>query len=168
MYKVEYADISDAGILGEIHAASWKEAYQGIVPDVILKKISPEKRGKYFEKALSEGWEQDAIIYKDDEPAGMICIGKCRDTDRGEDYGEVWGIYLKPEYWNMGIGSELIKWGMEELKKQGYSKVSLWVLKDNHSARGFYEKIGFRHDGTEKEISIGRRLSEIRYEMALT
>jgi len=164
MYKVEYADVSDAGILGEIHAASWKEAYKGIVPDEILKNISPERREKYFEKALAEGWEQDAIIYKDGEPAGMICIGRCRDTDRSEGYGEIWGIYLKPEFWHMGIGSELIKWGTAELKKQGYRKVCLWVLKDNHSARAFYEKTGFLYDGTEKEITLGKMLLEIRYE----
>lgn len=168
MVKIEYAKIHDAKILGEIHASSWKEAYKGIVPDEILNQITPEKREKYFKKALTEGWERDAIIYKESTAAGLISIGRCRDEDRNEDYGEIWGVYLKPEYWNQGIGYELMSWGIDELKKEGYSKVSLWVLEENHAARRFYEKYGFLHDGTEKEITIGKVLKELRYEMQLS
>ena len=33
-------------------------------------------------------------------------------------YAEIWGIYISPEYWNMEIGTELINWGIAELKKK--------------------------------------------------
>lgn len=167
MFKIRYADISDAKTLAEIHSKSWKVAYKGIVPNEILEKITAEKRQIYFEKALTEGWEEDAIIFKDNEAVGLICIGKCRDTDKPGAYGEIWGIYLLPEYWKMGIGSELINWGINELKKRNYNKVILWVLEENISARKFYEKIGFKHDGTVKEITIGKKLSEFRYEKVI-
>ncbi|HCW74209.1 MAG TPA: GNAT family N-acetyltransferase [Clostridiaceae bacterium] len=167
MFKIDYAELSDAEILGEIHAASWKEAYKEIIPHEVLRKFTAEKREEYFYKAIIEKRGQNAVIYKDDTPAGLICIGKCRDEDRYDTYGEIWGIYLKPEFWNMGIGYELMTWGIEELKKQGYSKVTLWVLKDNHGARRFYEKYGFFPDGTEKEIHVGKVLKELRYEMSI-
>lgn len=163
MYEIRYADIDDAKILGEIHSQSWKVAYKGIVPDEILNNITIKKRQKYFEKALTEGWEEDAIIFNDNKAVGLICIGKCRDIDKEGSCGEIWGIYLLPEYWNMGIGSELINWGVSELKKRNYDKVTLWVLEDNLNARKFYEKIGFEHDGTIKEITIGKTLNEYRY-----
>ncbi|AGK95707.1 GNAT family N-acetyltransferase [Clostridium pasteurianum] len=163
MYKIRYADINDAKILGEIHSKSWKVAYKSIVPDEILNNITPDKRQKYFEKALAEGWEEDAIIFKDEKALGLICIGKCRDEDKKDSYGEIWGIYLLPEYWNLGIGSELMSWGLNELKKRNYKKIFLWVLEGNLNARRFYEKIGFQHDGTVKEITIGKTLNEYRY-----
>jgi ribosomal protein S18 acetylase RimI-like enzyme len=163
MYKIRYANVDDAAILGEIHSQSWKVAYKGIVPKEILNKISSEKRQKYFEKALSEGWEEDAIIFKDDMAVGLICIGKCRDEDKDNSYGEIWGIYLLPEYFNKGVGFELINWGISELANRKYEKISLWVLEDNVHARRFYEKIGFNHDGTVKEITIGKKLKEYRY-----
>ncbi|MGE5613271.1 MAG: N-acetyltransferase family protein [Bacillota bacterium] len=168
MLKIRYADISDAGTLAEIHARSWKAAYKGIVPDEILESITVEKRQEYFEKALSKKWEEDAIIYKEDEAVGFICIGECRDADKPGAYGEIWGIYLLPEYWGMGIGSVLINWGINELKKRNYSKVTLWVLEENINARKFYEKIGFKHDGTVKEITIGKKLKEYRYEKIIS
>lgn len=164
MFKIRYADINDSKTLGKIHSKSWKVAYKGIVPNEILENITVEKRQKYFEKALSNGWEEDAIIFKDNEAVGLICIGKCRDTDKANNYGEIWGIYLLPEYWNIGIGSELINWGLTELKKRNYDKVTLWVLEENINARNFYEKVGFKHDGTVKEITIGKKLNEYRYE----
>lgn len=99
--KIRYADINDAKILGEIHSKSWKVAYKGIVPDEILNNITSEKRQKYFQKALTEGWEEDALIFKGNDAAGLMCIGKCRDKDKDSTYGEIWGIYLLPEYWNM-------------------------------------------------------------------
>jgi RimJ/RimL family protein N-acetyltransferase len=37
------------------------------------------------------------------------------------------------------------------------------VLEENINARKFYEKLGFEHDGTIKEISIGKPLNEYRY-----
>lgn len=167
MFRIRYANIKDARTLGEIHSKSWKVAYKGIVPDEILKNITVEKRQAYFEKALTENWEEDAIIFKDNDAVGLICIGKCRDADKTDTCGEIWGIYLLPEYWNMGIGSELINWGINELKKRNYSKVILWVLEENTNARKFYEKVGFKHDGTVKEITIGKKLVEYRYEKAI-
>lgn len=91
-----------------------------------------------------------------------------RDADKDDSYGEVWGLYLMPEYWSKGIGTELINWGLNELKKRNYDKVTLWVLEDNLKARIFYEKIGFKHDGTIKEINIGKILNECRYVKVIT
>ncbi|WP_055668701.1 GNAT family N-acetyltransferase [Desnuesiella massiliensis] len=165
MYEIRYADINDARILGEIHSHSWKVTYKGIVPDEILNNITAEKREKYFEKALSQGWEEDALIFKEDKAVGLICIGRCRDEDKDDSYGEIWGIYLLPEYWNGGIGYELINWGLTELRKRSYKKVTLWVLEENIKARKFYEKVGFKHDGAVKEVNIGKALKECRYIM---
>lgn len=38
---------------------------------------------------------------------------------------EIWGIYLLPEYWNMGIGTELFHWGVNESKGRGYKEITL-------------------------------------------
>lgn len=163
MYNIRYAKISDSKILGEIHAKSWKVAYKNIIPDEFLDNISIEDRSKFFEKSLTEGWEEDAIIYKNSLPIGMICIGKCRDIDLDNSSGEIWGIYVLPDYFNLGIGSSLMTWGINELKDRGYSKIILWVLEKNHNAIKFYEKHGFKFDGTIKEIYLGKSLMECRF-----
>lgn len=52
---------------------------------------------------------------------------------------------------------------MRELTNRKYEKISLWVLEENVHVRRFYEKVGFNHDGTVKEITIGKILKEYRY-----
>jgi ribosomal protein S18 acetylase RimI-like enzyme len=160
---IRYANINDSKILGYIHSQSWKTAYKSIIPDLILDNMSAEKRGKYFEKVLSDKIEEDVLIFKGDESVGFMTFGKCRDVDSDSSFGEIWGIYLLSNYWNQGIGTELIKWGTEELKNRGFYKISLWVLEENVNARRFYEQIGFQHDGTVKKLNIGKELNEYRY-----
>ncbi|KYH34009.1 protease synthase and sporulation negative regulatory protein PAI 1 [Clostridium tepidiprofundi DSM 19306] len=163
MIYIRYANSDDAKELGIIHSQSWKIAYKGIVPDSVLNNISAEKREKYFYNALTEKIEEDALIFVDDKPIGFICIGKCRDNDLDDSYGEIWGIYLLPSYWNQGLGYKLINWGINALIDRGFKNIILWVLKENINACKFYEKVGFCFEGTEKEINIGKTLIECCY-----
>jgi RimJ/RimL family protein N-acetyltransferase len=160
---IRYADIYDSKILGYIHSQSWKFAYKTIIPDLILDNISAEAREQYFYKTLSEKLEEDVLILKDNTPVGFMTLGKCRDNDSDSYWGEIWGIYLLPSHWHEGIGTQLINWGINELKARTFKKVSLWVLEENVNARKFYEKLGFQHDGTIKELNIGKALNEYRY-----
>lgn len=162
MVEIRYANAGDAKDLGEIQSLSWRAAYKGIVPDDVLEAYTPELREKAFEGFLAAGESRSAVALIDGEPAGWTCFEKCRDDDLA-GYGEVWGIYLKPEYWRRGIGTQLLLWTLDELKKLGYNSVSLWVLEENNDARKFYEHNGFIEDGAKKELEIGRKLMVVRY-----
>lgn len=163
MIEIRYAQAGDAKALGEIHSLSWREAYKGIVPDGVLEAFTPEKRAAAFEWFITVRSSLMAAALCGGEAAGWVCFGKCRDEDAPASRGEVWGIYLNPVYWRRGIGSALIDWAVGELKKMGFTSLSLWVLEDNARARAFYEKQGFIFDGTRKTIEIGKKLMEVRY-----
>lgn len=97
MYKIRYASFDDAKVLGDIHSKSWKIAYKDIVPDEVLNNITSEKRKISFEKTLSEDLEENILIFEEEEKeAGFICIGKCRDEDKDDFYGEIVAMYLLP------------------------------------------------------------------------
>jgi ribosomal protein S18 acetylase RimI-like enzyme len=160
---IRNADINDCKELGIIHCESWKVAYRGIVPDSILDDMSAEKSEKRFYNSFIQGLGENVIILNDSQIVGFMCLGKCRDEDVDSSFGEIWGIYLLPSFWGQGIGTMLIQRGINELRSRGYSKISLWVLEENMNARRFYEKSGFVHDGTVKEINIGKPLNEYRY-----
>ena len=85
--------------------------------------MSAENREKYFKKALSQKIEEDVLIFKGDKPVGFMTLGKCRDGDLDSSWGEIWGLYLLSNYWNQGIGTELIKWGINELKNREFDKI---------------------------------------------
>ena len=64
------------------------------------------------------------------------------------DYGHIeegvpsWAISVYKEYRGRGIGTELMKAVLNELKAQGYNRTSLSVQKDN-PAQHLYERLGF-------------------------
>ena len=162
-YQIRWAKTSDAQALGNLHTTSWLKAYKNIIPDNILSQLDPEKRTEKFKKAIKENKKQTAVLLLNDQVIGFITLDKNRDQDYDDQTGEIWGIYLHPDYWHQGLGSKLIQWGIEELKERGYKKITLWVLKDNKSSRRFYEKNGFKYDGTEGEIKKGKSIKKVRY-----
>jgi len=159
---IHYANGSDSEILGEIHSESLGFAYNGIFPDdYIQSRFSYERRKDGFKRELSLGYPETAIIYKDEIPIGLFTIGKSRYGNVDDSCIEIWRIYLKPNYIGKGFGTELMNWGIDELRKKGYKKAILWVLEDNHRARTFYERRGFSFDGNVQTIENGIR--ELRY-----
>ena len=90
------------------------------------------------------------------EQIGDICyIAECDAKIVGavwvrimDDYGHVddetpsFAISLLKQYRNYGIGTELMKTMLLELKKQGYKQASLSVQKINYAVH-LYKKVGF-------------------------
>lgn len=90
------------------------------------------------------------------EQKGDICyIAECDAKIVGavwvrimDDYGHVddetpsFAISLLKQYRNYGIGTELMKKMLLELKKQGYKQASLSVQKINYAVH-MYKKVGF-------------------------
>ena len=75
------------------------------------------------------------------------------------DKAEIMALHSLPESVGSGLGEALLTEAMEEI---GGRPVYLWVFRDNLRARRFYEKQGFRHDGTER-VSEFDGAVELRY-----
>ena len=161
--QIFYADIKDCDSLGLIQSESWKEAYKGIVPNSVLKDMTPENCSKKFNFLFSNESGKVALIKDENQIRGFICFGPNRDEDLNSSYGEIWGVYLLPTFWGQGIGTQLSSWAMKELQKMGFHEVSLWVLEENINARKFYKKMGFINDGKIKEVFFDKKLNVCRY-----
>lgn len=83
------------------------------------------------------------------------------------DYGEVIELcdfYVDPFFKGQGFGRALIKSFIAEAKDHEKKRIFLWVIKDNLSARKFYEKNGFHASGQEQLID-GTSIWDMHYEM---
>jgi len=75
------------------------------------------------------------------------------------------GVQVLKDYWNMGIGKELlnylINWGKENKHIQ---KISLRVRTDNRNAIHVYKKLGFQEEGILKnEMMCSGALYDLMY-----
>ena len=55
-----------------------------------------------------------------------------------------------------------IEWGINEIIKENFKNVELWVLEKNIRARKFYEKTGFNSDNTFQITDSGKELRYIK------
>lgn len=158
----------DASKLAKVHIDSWRAAYRGLVPDAYLASLDYARQSERFRQSLATNSEETYVTERGGHISGFLTLGACRDADVDQDaIGEIWGIYIAPEYWREGIGCYLCKWGESQLLSRGYSLSVLWVFRDNAQARGFYEAMGFASDGTTKMLNLGKELEVIRYRKEL-
>ena len=75
---------------------------------------------------------------------------------------ELWGIYVDPLMKRTGVGRALVAYCEAEARAREKSEITLWVLRDNASARAFYEALGFAPDGKEQFLD-GLGTTETRY-----
>ncbi|RAS15793.1 GNAT family N-acetyltransferase [Paraburkholderia bryophila] len=166
--EIREATYSDAETIARIHVLSWQAAYRGIMPEAFLERLFVEARLGMWQKSFQSGKLKVLLAYSDEAVVGWIAFGACRDADKDETWAEVEALYILPEFWRRGIGERLSESACSLLRSAGFSFVALWVLSENHRARGFYHRIGFDHDDSSKCITVGGTpLTEIRYRCSL-
>lgn len=145
--------------ISNIYEQSWKYAYKGIIPQAYLDSIP---KGQWC-GAFDNPDRYTLVMLDDEKIIGTLTYCKSRFEDY-EDWGEIVSIYFLPEYMGKGYGKDLLEQAVEELKTMGFQTVFLRVLEDNHRARHFYEKCGFKYGGKYYDDTIGGKwLRELQY-----
>ena len=123
-----------------VHWKCWQETYPGLVSQAYLDNLTLEKTE---EKAFQ--WRDNILVAKDgDGVVGFVGYGKSSEADTGE----VFALYVLPEYHGTGVGRQLMDAALEKLAS--YPHICLWLVKGNARALRFYEKCGFHLTGEEK------------------
>ncbi|MGJ8646471.1 MAG: GNAT family N-acetyltransferase [Marinomonas colpomeniae] len=146
--KYRVADIKDLEGLITLHADSWRESYRGIFSDQFLDNDVWEDRKQFWVNRLSTHKSNQYVLVAidNDEICGVICA-------LGNESAQ-WGtfidsLHVSKSAQGKGIGKQLMylmaKWADESFEHKG---VYLEVLEDNSNARGFYHRIGAKHQET--------------------
>jgi RimJ/RimL family protein N-acetyltransferase len=160
---IRIAKSEDAERIAEIHVESWRAAYRGILPGEYLDGLDVSGRTQLWRKFSGNAQEPLFVVEECDQIIGFCHLVRSRDAD-AERAAEIAAIYLDPIHWRKGYGKELCSAALSFSAKQGFERVTLWVLEENSTARRFYETIGFTADGaTKTEEGPGFSMNEVRY-----
>lgn len=152
-------DADDRFSISHVYEESWKSAYQGIIPKAYLDAI-PSGRWVH---SVDDPARHSLLMLDGGDIIGTASYGPSRFLDR-RGYGEIVSIYLLPEYFGWGYGTQLLQSVMSELGQMGYPDIFLWVLEENTRARRFYERHGFQDGHTYLDDHIGgKALREMQY-----
>ncbi len=166
------ATLHDAPRLAEIHIASWQAAYVDLLPADFLAGLTDElgKRTEQWEDWLSTESPRRAVLVAadGDEVVGFAHTGPSSDRDLDPDrVGELYAMYLDPNHFRRGWGSQLMAAVFETLRDGGFSESALWVMTDNLVARAFYKGAGWEADGTTADQCLGITIPAVRYRAIL-
>ena len=127
-----------------VHWKCWQVTYPGLVSQAYLKKFTLE-----VSEERAKAWRDNILVAKDGyRVIGFVGYGHHGPED--PDTGEVYALYVLPEYQGMGVGRQLLDAALDKLS--AFPHLCLWAVKGNERAIRFYETCGFRPDGEEKEL----------------
>jgi GNAT superfamily N-acetyltransferase len=167
--KFRRANVADAAALARVHVQAWHESYPGMVPDAMLENLNVEGRTRAWQTILAPATRRhDSCVYLVERDGADIGFGSCgrqRDLDleaRGFD-GEFIALYVLRACQAQGVGAALLRVLAVALLNLGVNGASLWVLKENSRARGFYEHMGGELIGEQEEAREHGVLLEVGY-----
>ncbi|TNM60841.1 GNAT family N-acetyltransferase [Aliirhizobium smilacinae] len=140
---VRRADPQDARTISEVHRESWKQAYAGLIPHKPLIQML-ERRGEKWWRKATDGPATLLVIEVAGQLAGYATIGLNRARSLPYD-GEIYEIYLRPEFQGVGLGRRLFSESRKLLKSLGCTGLVVWCLEDSEHAIRFFR----RHDGVD-------------------
>ena len=147
---VRNAEFEDMKRLGHIMSVSFRTAFKDFVTEQTMEACAREDNCI----ALLEGiFREGKVRFLIGESSGMLAWQE-READ-----AEIIAIHTLPESWGTGLGTAMLT---EALDQIGSRDVFLWAFKENKRARRFYEKHGFRWDGSERVSEFDGAL-EVRY-----
>jgi GNAT superfamily N-acetyltransferase len=157
------ATLFDAGHIAETHCASWRTTYPGLLPESeIAARTDLVTRVNAWTEILGKHQSRVWMAYNDEIPCiGFCCFGPALSTNQNIE-GQVSSIYLLKSAQGLGIGRELIRRALNEMREWGYRAAFVEVLKGN-SAEIFYERVGARFSHTEDFVICGETFSEHIY-----
>lgn len=155
------ARAQQAQALAKLHADTWRLAYRGIIPHLALEKMIAGRGPRWWQKKLNAG-EQMLVAEFDEVLAGYVYFGANRASALGFG-GEIFELYMQPEYQGVGLGEKLFDAARRHLKKTYARGFLVWALAENDGACAFYRAMGGKKICEAVTIYDNRKLSKIGF-----
>lgn len=131
----------DAQAIAEVHVATWRITYPGIMPQEHLDALSVGQFAADWANRIAEG--KTRILVAEDETGQIVGFssGGPERTGDAEYPGEIYTLYLLKSLQGRGLGRQLLTAMARRLRTDGYPALMLWTHIRN-PARAFYEALG--------------------------
>jgi ribosomal protein S18 acetylase RimI-like enzyme len=145
---VRPASPEDLPAVARVRAASWREAYAGLVPDDELERMgepaSLETWAARMAASSASGGSGTLVALVDGRIVGFSAYGDERSdlVPAVGGRGEIYALYVHPDAWGAGAGHALMTATIAALRARGHDALSLWVLEENARGVAFYRRQG--------------------------
>lgn len=174
MTSIRQATERDAADIAKVYVDTWRSTYAAILPHRPLLSMSRERQAREWVWTIRNLAEAQPVIVAAEAVGvvGFTSFGPSRPVNRpaggrfagddGANVGEIYTLYVRPEFQEQGVGRRLLTAAFEMMVARGYDRSFLWVLRDNPS-RYFYERVGGKAVAERRERLWGCMLDQICY-----
>lgn len=138
-----------------LHKNVWIDAYSKLIDNSFLKNISVKQKQKNISMDIKNNTHHFFLVFENQKPIGILVL-KFNYSRNNE--GEIVAIYLLKDYWNKGIGKQMMDFSIHFFNQKNIYCIYLWVLQENNRAIQFYTKYGFLETTEKKQLSIKNRI----------
>ena len=161
LIEIRRAKPADAVAVAETHDEAWRTAYQGVIPGIELEKLIQRRGPDWWDSAIRKG-SRVSILAFGDKVAGYANYGRNRARSLFYD-GEIYELYLRPEYQGLGFGRRLFTSAHRDLAQSGLKSLVVWALSDNDPAVEFYRALGGKAVARSSERFGDRSLDKVAF-----
>lgn len=151
--EVRIATLADAADIARIQHESWLATYvneeAGIRREDLVDHLKdiPSRTDRWKDRILRKANTIEIFVLRE----GHRVIGFCQ-VERMPNVGRVNALYLDPAFVHRGLGGQLLQKGVDWLGTE--RSLELEVASYNDSAIRFYERNGFRKQGSIKPLEL--------------
>ncbi|PEK14262.1 GNAT family N-acetyltransferase [Bacillus toyonensis] len=139
--EIRKASKEDIKGVSRVYVDSWRTTYRSLVPDDYLDELSYEDTEKKWIDFLNN--ENEPFIYVAINNTGKIIgFASGKSLDEKNFDGELYSLYLLQACRGLGVGKQLVSAIAKHFKETGIHSMMVWVMKQNTSGLGFYERMG--------------------------
>lgn len=158
---IRRAEPRDAKQIAEVHFEAWRGAYAGIIPHRTLTSMINRRGPDWWANAIRRA-ATVLVIEIGGRIAGYATLGRNRSKELRQQ-GEIYELYLRPEYQGIGLGSRLFAAAQKKLADHGLKGLVVWALEDNDNALAFYAGAGGRDIAEGVEVFENKALKKVAF-----
>lgn len=156
-----------------VNKKGWFQAYKNIVDTQEMEehfeyKFSDEGMQRFTNYIGKAENFYVALDKQNKKIVAYIDFGMCKWDENYKQYGEIYAIYVLPEYQRYGIGKTLLNFAVNYFTKNNVNTILLTTFKKNTIGLNFYKKNEFYiekefpkgtwHDNSVDEVLLFKKL----------
>lgn len=160
--EIRIASKEDIKGVSRVYVDSWRNTYRGLVPNDYLDALSYEEVEKKWIDFLNN--ENESFIYVAiNDTAKIIGFASGKSIDQKSFDGELYSLYLLQECRRLGVGRQLVSAIAKHFKEKGIYSMIVWVMRQNKSGLGFYERMGGKEFNHRTSTFEGTVVEDVAY-----
>ena len=111
VFDVRSATTRDAKAIAQLHNATVKEAFKGMLGDLDVAIMPLAERERYWSEAIQYAEPQVQVALHGAKIIGFVGYDRSRDEGTPATMGEIWAMYVDTDFWGSGCRPVLVGCG---------------------------------------------------------